>query len=515
MSPYPDDQEKFDDVTASLSNESDKSITINTGSTTNVSPREQYDLTHMDSAGEYSIGSSQASLQMAQYLDDVESGGNNDICSFQDVNLNEQSPAVFSEEEEVRRARKRYYLLPMLIRYSLPIGGCLLAFVVLLVTIGVTSSVVRSQDEKRMMAMPEIQGDKPQGYDSVGGWDDMLQGDEEVGDWPEYTADGEDGVEEVGDFGVNYDDAPVYDDAPALDDYNSLDDFSSGEKTFDDASSLDDYIVVGDGEDEVGTPIEFTSDYDDASGVDRTYDDAILDDSVDSSAGDEEVGTPIEFSTDYDDASGVDRTYDDAILDDAIDSSGGDEEVGTPIEFTPEIDDMGGADKTDVVDDAIDGSNMQDSGSSSNSGSSSSNQGSMHPKWYSTSNPNYVSLLEFHSSTSSNVSPHHTAALFCNDLGEQLCSYSTYCPSGKFGDPYNGGPDGLFSMAMEEWEQWAPVNTHGQGTEWVQVGKIVDADGEYGGRCRTYDEWSGGQGVEYNVAPEHRMYILCCNESNI
>jgi hypothetical protein len=485
MAPYPDDQEKFDDVTASLSNDSEKSITTNTGSTTNDSPREQYDLTHMDSAGEYSIGSSQASLQMAQYLDDVESGGNNDICSFQDVNLNEQSPAVFSDEEEVRRARKRYYLLPMLIRYSIPIGGCLLAFVVLLVTIGVTASVVRNQDEKRMMAMPEIQGDQPQGYDSVGGWDDLYQGgDEEVGDWHEYTEDRDDGVEEVGDFGAGlYDDAPVYDDAPALDDYNSLDDFESGEKTFDDAASLDDYIVVGDGEDEVGTPIEFTSDYDDATGVDRT-----------------------------------DGTLDDAILDDAIDSSIGDEEVGIPIEFVADIDDMGGVDRTDVLsDDAIDGSNMEEAaGSSTNSGSSSSSsQGSTHPKWYSTSHPNYVSLLEFHSSTSSNVSPHHTAALFCNDLGEQLCSYSTYCPSGKFGDPYNGGPDGLFSMAKEEWEQWAPVNTHGQGTEWVQVGKILDADNEYGGRCRTFDEWSGGQSVESSVSPEHRMYILCCNESNI
>jgi hypothetical protein len=70
-------------------------------------------------------------------------------------------------------------------------------------------------------------------------------------------------------------------------------------------------------------------------------------------------------------------------------------------------------------------------------------------------------------------------------------------------------------MAKEEWEQWAPVNTHGQGVEWVQVGKIVDADGVYGGRCRTYDDWSGGQDVEASVASEHRRYILCCENQNI
>jgi hypothetical protein len=455
MAPYPDDQEKFDDITATLSNSSDeKSTNTNTGG-------QQYDLTHMDSAGEYSIGSSQASLQMAQYLDDVESRGEADICSFQDVSLNEQSPAVFSDEDqEVRRARKRYYLLPMLIRYSLPIGGCLLAFVVLMVTIGVTASVVRSQDEKRFMNLPQGQGMTDvgvEGFDSVGGWDDMMQGDEEVGDWHEYTSEG--GVEEVGDFGVDsYDDAPVYDDAPSLDD-------------FDTANTYDD-------------------------GRESMHDDA-------ATGGDEEVGTPLEFETIADDQG---QAYNDD----------GDEEVGTPIEFSSPTDDGQQIDRTELLDDAFDGSSTTDDSVSSSTGTSNgSSGGSLNPKWYSTSHPSYLSLLQFHSSTSSNVSPHHTAALFCNDLGEELCSYSTYCPSGKSGDPYNNGPDGLFNMAKEEWEQWAPVNTHGQGVEWVQVGKIVDADGVYGGRCRTYDDWSGGQDVEASVASEHRRYILCCENQNI
>ena len=463
MAPYPDDQEKYDLPTTTSSSES---IQTSTGS----AHENQYDLTHMDSAGEYSIGSSQASMQMAQYLDDVESSGaTNDIHSFQDVNLNEKSSAVFGnnngdddneEEEIVRRARKRYYLLPMLIKYSLPIGGCFLGFIVLLVTIGVTASVVRSQDEKRFgVPLPEISGA------GMGG------GSEEVGEWHEYSPQG--GEEEVGDFGVDlYDDAPVYDDATSLDDFGveaSLDDFS-GEKemVFDDATSLDDF-TTDDGDEEVGSPLQFES-----STTTDDEEQSFMDED-----GDEEVGTPIEFTSSTDDGEVIDRTE---LLNDAID-------------------------KTDSLDDAIDTS------TSSNTHSDSSS--STHPKWYTTSHPSYVSLLEFHTSTSANLSPHHTAALFCDGLGEMLCSYSTYCPSGHFGDPYNGGPDGLFNMAKEEWEQWAPVNTHGQGVGWVQVGKILDADGEYTGRCQTYDSWSGGEGVEATVAPEHRRYILCCDSQNV
>ena len=444
MPPIPDDQEQFEDVSVSMSNESDdKSTHTNTGTST---PQQEYDLRPQDEA-----------LKMAQYLDDVESGeGNNDTCSFQDVNLNETSPAIFPQEEEVRRARKRYYLLPMLIRYSVPIGGCLLAFAVVLVTIGVTASVVRANDEKRMgqgqseMNLPEIQGD---GFDSVGGWDDMFHSDE--------------GVEEVGDFGVDlYDDAPIYDDAPV---------------------SLDDYV---DGEEEKGS--SFESSLDDFVG-EQTFDDAptTLDDYsyITNDEGDEEVGDPIEFE------SATDEQAQDFI------AGEGNEEVGMPIEFSSSTDDGAQVDRTDT----LDGETV--SHTSSNSGD--------HPKWYSTSHPSYVSLLEFHSSTSTNVSPHHTAALFCNDLGGQLCSYSNYCPSGKNGEPYNNGPDGLFDMAREEWDQWSPVNTHGQGVEWVQVGKIVDADGSFDGRCRRYDEWSGGESVEATVAPEHRRYILCCNSQNV
>ena len=408
---------------------------------------------------------------MAQYLDDVESSGNTDIHSFQDVNLHEKSPAVLDgdemndyEDREVRRARKRYYLLPMLIKYSYPIGGCLLGFVVLLVTIGVTASVVRSQDEKRF-GMPEVSG----GSAGVG-WDDSL-GEEEVGEWLEHSPGGE---EAVGDFGVDlYDDAPVYDDVPvSLDDFGadaSLDDFT-GEKemVFDDALALDDF-AQGDGDEEVGSPLQFDS---------TATDDE--EQSLNDEDGDEEVGTPIEFTSSTDDGEVIDRT-------DLLD---------------------GASDQTDSLDDAI--HNTSTSSNSHSDGSSSN-----HPKWYTTSHPSYVSLLEFHDSTSANLSPHHTAALFCDDLGKMLCPYATYCPSGHFGDPYNGGPEDLFNMAKEEWEQWAPVNTHGQGVGWVQVGKILDADGEYTGRCQTYDSWSGGEGVEATVAPEHRRYILCCDSQNV
>jgi hypothetical protein len=48
-------------------------------------------------------------------------------------------------------------------------------------------------------------------------------------------------------------------------------------------------------------------------------------------------------------------------------------------------------------------------------------------------------------------------------------------------------------------EQWSPINTHGQGVEWVQVGKVIDAKDEYWGRCWRYDEWLGGERFENDV----------------
>lgn len=448
MAPQQDQDEKdLDEIsmTASVSNEEDSHehdkpyippppppSMITTTSPTST-PRQRYDLTHMDSAAEYSIGSSEASLQMAQYLDDVESSGAGvghavDICSFQDVNLDEDDHFAGGGHEgnDVRRARKRYYLLPMLIRYSLPIGGCLIAFLMLVVTVAVTASVVRRQERGAVVHSTVFPGDKaPAGYESVGGWDDDAagMGEESVGDWKENFPQEDVGEESVGDDNLifsTYDDAPGNDDVAA--DYAANDDLLAGEE-------------------DVGEPLSFSTN-DDQIQIDR------------------DNSTTFDVNTDSASASST-------------------------------------------------------AGSNTSNGSSSSTSSSPNPKWYSTSHPTYLSLLQFHSSTSTTVSPHHTAALFCDEMKQHLCSYATYCPSGKYADPYNGGPSGLFSQAQKEWEQWSPVNTHGQGVEWVQVGKIVDAEDEYWGRCWRYDEWTRGMDMEMTVAAEHRRYILCCDSVQI
>ncbi|KAL3790422.1 hypothetical protein HJC23_013594 [Cyclotella cryptica] len=440
MAPQDQDEKDFDErsMTASISHEDDYSHDHDKAYISSPPPppppmisaspspsplpsRDHYDLTHMDSAAEYSIGSSEASLQMAQYLDNVESSGGVgghvvDICSFQDVNLDEDDhhhhghdggdeEGMGHNSNEVRRARKRYYLLPMLIRYSLPIGGCLIAFLMVIVTVAVTASVVRRQDRQALGAVvnsPVYPGDQvATGYETVGGWDDDVA-----------LKEAGMGEESVGDDALSfstYDDAPRYDDVATADDFANKDDLLAGE---------------------------------------------------------EDVGEPLSFSTN---------------------------------------DDQPQMDREDAT--------TADATTSSNTSNGSSN--TSHPKWYSTSHPTYVNLLEFHSSTSTTMSPHHTAALFCNELKQQLCSYSTYCPSGKSADPFDDGPFGLFDQAQREWEQWSPVNTHGQGVEWVQVGKVVDAEDEYWGRCWRYDEWSGGKDLETTVGAEHRRYILCCDGVNI
>ena len=483
----PDEKkEDYDDVTASLSNESNGSRDTNTGAP-HISPGgTEYNLKHMDSASEYSIGSGQASMEMAQYLDDVESGGNNDICSFQDINLNESNEAGEGySEDEIRRARKRYYLMPMLIRYSLPIAGCLLAFMMVIITIAVTASVVHKQDEKALANYPMTQGGLE--GETVGAWDVQLGAQKET----------EFGVDSVGDdaltFHTSYDDAPVYDDAVEGD---------------------------GEGEEDVGQPLEFSTEDEDEEAVDSYDDEATSRPTDDGAVGHDSVGDPFEHTPTFDDQGmEIDRTDDGnsyievgASDDGLVDNS---EEVGTPLEFTPEYDDMTEVDRTEdgsITDDGITSGTTDDA--SSSNGSSITSSGA-HPKWYTTSHQKYLDLLEFHSSTSTMVSPHHTAALFCNDVGQTLCSFSTYCPSGKSAEPYGGGPDNLFDMAQSEWEQWAPVNTHGQGVEWVQVGKIIDAVDEYEARCWRYDEWEEGGDMETMVSAEHRRYILCCDSQNI
>lgn len=414
-----DDDEKygFDDVTASISNETDDSL------------NNYYDKNTEGTNSEYSVGSGKASFEMAQYLDHVESSeAVPDICSFQDVDLGDEEDGFNrgsndgdGNDVNLRRAKRAYYLLPMLIRYKLPVGGCVIGFTLLVVLCVAIAGSVSKHDG----GMAGVAVEKPM---SAG--DNAAATAAAAGESVDFIGGGDAST----DFIIN--------DAPSL----------TGEDIV--------YPNVGDesGEESVSEPLEFTS---------ESHQDVERPSS--SGSGGASAGS----------------------------SNTGSTNVST---------------------------NNSASSSSNNANGSATSSSSNHPKWYSTSHPSYQSLLNLHTTAASNISPHHTAALFCNSLSQQLCTYADYCPSGKSQDPYNGGPAELNNLVSEEWEQWAPLNTGGGGgaMEWVQVGKIVEGagDDDYFGRCWRYHEWEGLEGsvsvnMESLVGVEHRRWILCCDEKEI
>lgn len=134
-------------------------------------------------------------------------------------------------------------------------------------------------------------------------------------------------------------------------------------------------------------------------------------------------------------------------------------------------------------------------------------------EWYATDAELYISLLL------EGMGPHETAMKFCENKDKSLCNYNEYCPEGKSTRVYQGGPEGNWIDNSAESEQWAPVLAHSSqsaGDKWVQVGKIVDGGdaSENFGQCWTYEDWmnrgDANMDVEDDVEESHRRFFLCC-----
>ena len=147
----------------------------------------------------------------------------------------------------------------------------------------------------------------------------------------------------------------------------------------------------------------------------------------------------------------------------------------------------------------------------------------LNPKWFQTTHVDYQMFLN---ATGGNAHEWHVSNLLCSKQNKyMICPYETYCPSGKGGEPYGGGPPIMHNSHTLEETQWAPYRFDPDTTplgdpsnsHWVQIGLLSTKEGGTNEnnflKCWKYDDWYGGNGVDVvNVWEEgHRMWILCCD----
>ena len=172
------------------------------------------------------------------------------------------------------------------------------------------------------------------------------------------------------------------------------------------------------------------------------------------------------------------------------------------------------------------------SNSASNGKSPSHSAPANQPKWFQTTNSNYVTLLNDHDEAQHS---HLIAALFCSNQNLQLCSLEDYCPGGRKSSPFQGGPpltvpnqSSANNYNSLEAVQWAPyklenpsaANSAAGGT-WVQVGTVAAEDGgsvgNGNGQCWEWAAWNKNGDVtdiEIEWNEDHRRWILCCEKEN-
>ena len=141
----------------------------------------------------------------------------------------------------------------------------------------------------------------------------------------------------------------------------------------------------------------------------------------------------------------------------------------------------------------------------------------LNPQWFHTDHEQYQTFLAANENT---THPYYIAGNFCRSQLLLACGYDSYCPNGKGGDPYKGGPPKRVFTEEENQNQWAPIagSTQEEGNLWIQVGTIPESekgteDNGYG-KCWNWDEWTVGAKGEFEdvMGEENRQWILCCEE---
>mmetsp|Transcript_11425 Transcript_11425/g.26791 ORF Transcript_11425/g.26791 Transcript_11425/m.26791 type:complete len:477 (+) Transcript_11425:106-1536(+) len=154
------------------------------------------------------------------------------------------------------------------------------------------------------------------------------------------------------------------------------------------------------------------------------------------------------------------------------------------------------------------------------------------PQWYSTSNPEFVSLTEFHDENDVKASQHAESGLFCYRKGMFLCAYDVVCPNGEGGAPHGGGPPMAGSYESLSETQWVPFyrpNSNPnpgkddqlsqiEGKQWAQIGAVPEkfgasADDNFG-LCWEYDSFGlfSESDMDEVWEDDARGWILCCSD---
>jgi len=519
------------------------------------------------SGGGNSKRNSSAMMAMAQYLDTVESSDQvQDICSFQDVNLddaengkhkhhnrhpssdsfhtNTSIPGVATSTQPPRRARRMYYLLPMMWKHRYPIIACVATFLACVIVISTSvKSSMRGVDSSGNHWMKDPTQQQQLGVG--GGGEDNDEGDMEmvgpplvIDSDPEEEEDGGGGkgtihqpqqppplIDEnggaliLGPGGVYEEDEPpssssssrtpcmtttecearadllgfpTYEEGPFLSKgcyyEGSVVYWGAGATTTNDDENENDLTL-----EELSAPL------DGSSSKNRLWCDEdevkIAIDKVTAALSIAEGKIDVEESN-------ADTTVNEEDIEfveiqEVVHDPDGVAIVGEPLTIEEDTEDEEGGALTVGAPLQIDSDPDDD----------------INAEWYATDAELYISLL------AEGMGPHETASKFCEDKNKALCNYNDYCPEGKSTRVYQGGPDGNWIDNSAESEQWAPVLAHSSQSDankWVQVGKIVDGGdaSENFGQCWTYEDWMNRDDanmiVEDDIEESHRRFFLCC-----
>jgi len=108
--------------------------------------------------------------------------------------------------------------------------------------------------------------------------------------------------------------------------------------------------------------------------------------------------------------------------------------------------------------------------------------------------------------------------MFCGTQSMTQCFFESYCPNGKGGRPYKGGPLAITSISWENMNetQWAPIPVDGKKFEWLQIGKLSE---DYGGsednnfeQCQTWEDLTKGASGSFEDVwgEDNQEWTLCC-----
>lgn len=149
----------------------------------------------------------------------------------------------------------------------------------------------------------------------------------------------------------------------------------------------------------------------------------------------------------------------------------------------------------------------------------------LNPRWYHTSHKDYQAVLATQETAgqadeNGELHPWLLVNMFCGKQSLAPCGYDAYCPNGKDGRPYRGGPPQTDGWEDRKQEQWSPIAaaTEEEGFGWLQVGYVPSEDGgKDGSQCVKWEDFEYGNGediLEVRGEP-YMQWMLCCENPDM